>query len=158
MKTYGGVEVYADSHFLDLSTSCRSVVSFPPLRLSSRGKSPRYPLEKRLGGPQSRYGRHGENSWPYWDSNSDPLVVQPVESLYRRAPSSEPEADETDNLLLVYTARCQLLIARKRISAYSLSGWRRLPQHGAAAHGRGWTGTRTHRREDHKQKPAHILQ
>jgi hypothetical protein len=26
-----------------------------------RGKSPRYPLDRRLGGPQSRYGRCGEN-------------------------------------------------------------------------------------------------
>jgi hypothetical protein len=43
-------------------------------QLRSGGKSLRYPLDRRLGGPQSRYGRRGENSWPYRDSNSDPVV------------------------------------------------------------------------------------
>jgi hypothetical protein len=47
-----------------------------------RGESPRYPLDRRLGGPQSRSGRHGENYWPYRDSNSDSSVVQPVVSRY----------------------------------------------------------------------------
>jgi hypothetical protein len=38
------------------------VVSFEPRALYSRGKSPlpRYPLDRRLGGPQSRSGRRGE--------------------------------------------------------------------------------------------------
>jgi hypothetical protein len=40
-------------HFLDLGTSWRLVVSF-----TRRGKSPRYPLDMRLGGPQSRSGGH----------------------------------------------------------------------------------------------------
>jgi hypothetical protein len=31
-----------------------------PLPLYPRGESPRYPLYRRLGGPQSRSGRHGE--------------------------------------------------------------------------------------------------
>jgi len=30
-----------------------------------RGKSPRYPLDRRLGGPQSRSGRGGEVKNPY---------------------------------------------------------------------------------------------
>jgi hypothetical protein len=41
-----------------------------------------YPLDRRLGGPQSRSGRRGEYSGPYRDSNSDPSVVQPVASRY----------------------------------------------------------------------------
>jgi hypothetical protein len=49
-----------DPHFLDLGTSCRWVVSFTPLPLYLRGKSPLYPLYRRLGGPQSRFGRNGE--------------------------------------------------------------------------------------------------
>jgi hypothetical protein len=49
-----------DPHFLDLDTSWRSVVSFTPRPLYPRGKSPRYPLDRRLGGPQSRSGRRGE--------------------------------------------------------------------------------------------------
>jgi hypothetical protein len=36
------------------------VVSFTPLPLYPRGKSPRYPLDRRLDGPQSRSGRRGE--------------------------------------------------------------------------------------------------
>jgi hypothetical protein len=36
------------------------VISFTPLPLYPRRKSPRYPLYMRLGGPQSRSGRHGE--------------------------------------------------------------------------------------------------
>jgi hypothetical protein len=58
-----------DPYFLDLSPSWRWVVSFMHGPLYHRRKSPRYPLDRRLGGPQSRFGRSGENSWPYWDSN-----------------------------------------------------------------------------------------
>jgi hypothetical protein len=36
------------------------VVSFASLPLYPRGKSPRYPLDRRLGGPHSRSGRFGE--------------------------------------------------------------------------------------------------
>jgi hypothetical protein len=59
MKTYGGSGCL-DSRFLDLSTSWRWVVNFTPLALYPRGKSPRYPLDRRLGGSQSRSGRYGE--------------------------------------------------------------------------------------------------
>jgi hypothetical protein len=49
-----------DPHFLDLCTSWRWVVSFTPLTPYSRENSPRYPLDRRLGGPQSRSGLFGE--------------------------------------------------------------------------------------------------
>jgi hypothetical protein len=49
-----------DPHFLDLSTSWRWVVSFTPLPLFPRRKSPWYPLDKNLGWSQSRSGRRGE--------------------------------------------------------------------------------------------------
>jgi hypothetical protein len=48
------------SNILALSTCCRSVVSFTPLPLYPRGENPRYPLGRRLGGPQSQSGRCGE--------------------------------------------------------------------------------------------------
>jgi hypothetical protein len=54
----GSVCIYP--HCLDLGTSWRWVVRFTPLPLSTRGKSPRYPLDRRQGGPQSRSGRRGE--------------------------------------------------------------------------------------------------
>jgi hypothetical protein len=71
-----------------------------------RGKEPRYPLDRRLGGPQSQCGRRGENSWPYLDSNSDPSVVQPVASRY------------TD---LVIPAPKLLRNSRKFLSVYMVS-------------------------------------
>jgi hypothetical protein len=49
-----------DPHFLDLGTNWCWVVSFTPRPLYPRGKSPRYPLDRRLNGPQSRSGRRGE--------------------------------------------------------------------------------------------------
>jgi hypothetical protein len=59
---------------LYLGTKWRWVVSFTPRPLYPQGKSPWYPLEKRLGGLQSRSGRGGE------EENSQPLprLTQPV--------------------------------------------------------------------------------
>jgi hypothetical protein len=75
---------YIDPHLLDLGTSWRWMVSFTPLSLYPRGKSPRCLFHSRLGRPQSRSGWRGEkkNCWLYRDSNSDPSVVQPVASRY----------------------------------------------------------------------------
>jgi hypothetical protein len=49
-----------DPHFLDLETGWRWAVSFTPRPLCHRGKSPRYPVDRRLGGPQSRSGRRAK--------------------------------------------------------------------------------------------------
>jgi hypothetical protein len=68
-------------HFPDLGISWRWVVSFMPRPLYPRGKSPRYPLDRRAPEPVWTTLRR-ENSWPYRDSNCDPLVVQPVASRY----------------------------------------------------------------------------
>jgi hypothetical protein len=59
------------------------VVSFTPRQLYPREKSPRFPLDRRLGGSQKRSGCCGEGkkSFPYWDSNSDPSAIQPVAIL-----------------------------------------------------------------------------
>jgi hypothetical protein len=58
------------------------MVAFTARPLYPREKSPLDPLDRRLGGPQSRSGRLAENSWPYRDSNFDTSVVQPVASRY----------------------------------------------------------------------------
>jgi hypothetical protein len=65
-----GVEVSLHS-FFDLGTRCRWVVSFTPRLFYPQGKSPWYPLDRRLGGPQSRSGRGCEekNSQPLRESN-----------------------------------------------------------------------------------------
>jgi hypothetical protein len=67
MKTYwrsGGIT----SHILDLSTRWRWVVSFTPWLLYPQGKNPWYPLDRKLGGPQSCSGHGGE------EKNSQPLL------------------------------------------------------------------------------------
>jgi hypothetical protein len=62
------------------------VVSLTPRLLYPRGKSPQWPLERRLGGPQSRSGRGGE------EKHSQPLprielhnliLLARSQSLYR---------------------------------------------------------------------------
>jgi hypothetical protein len=45
--------------------------------LYRRRRSPRYPLDMKLGGPQMQFGRCGEEN-----SNSNPSVVQPIASRY----------------------------------------------------------------------------
>jgi hypothetical protein len=53
-----------NSTILYLGTRWRLLVSFTPLPLYPRGKSPRYPLDRRLGGPQSLSGHCGvENNF-----------------------------------------------------------------------------------------------
>jgi hypothetical protein len=54
---------------MEVSGQLHAPAALPP------GKSPRYPLDRRLGGPQSRSGRFGEEK--ILDSNSDPSVFQP---------------------------------------------------------------------------------
>jgi hypothetical protein len=56
------------------------VVNFTPLPLYSRGKNPRYPLVRRLGGFQSRSGRGGEGKKLYhaltgnWTPDVQPIA------------------------------------------------------------------------------------
>jgi hypothetical protein len=60
MKTYGGVEVQLQHsrlrHQKQVSGQLHAPAALPP------GNHPRYPLERRLGGPQSRSGRCGEEN------------------------------------------------------------------------------------------------
>jgi hypothetical protein len=49
-----------DPHILDLGTGWRSVVNFTARPLYSLGNRLLYPLDRRLGGTQSRSGRYGE--------------------------------------------------------------------------------------------------
>jgi hypothetical protein len=63
-------------HLLEVSGQVHTPVTLP------QGKGPWCPLDTRLGGPQSQSRQHGEHSWPYWDSNSNPSIIQPVASHY----------------------------------------------------------------------------
>jgi hypothetical protein len=72
------------STFFYLGTSWRWVFSFTPLQLYPRGKSHRYSLYRRFGGPQNRSGRYGEVKIldPTWTQTPTPRFVQPVASRY----------------------------------------------------------------------------
>jgi hypothetical protein len=59
------------------------VVSFTPLPLYPGGESPRYPLDRWLGGPQSQSGRRGEKKIVDPTGTRTPIsVVQSVASRY----------------------------------------------------------------------------
>jgi hypothetical protein len=49
-----------------------------------QGKSPWYPLDRRMDGPQSQSKHSVEEriSQPHWDSNPDHLIAQPIASVY----------------------------------------------------------------------------
>jgi hypothetical protein len=76
MKVYGRFEVIAPG-ILNLSIKCIWLVSFSPRPLYPRGNWTRYPLDRRLGGPQSRSGHYGEEKNPYSAGNRTPKD-QPV--------------------------------------------------------------------------------
>jgi hypothetical protein len=81
MKTYWGSAGIAPRN-LDLGTRWRWVVSFTPRPLYPQGNNIPYPLDKRLGGPQSRSGCGDEQkkTSPRRVSNPDRPIVQPVAS------------------------------------------------------------------------------
>jgi hypothetical protein len=58
------------------------VVSSKPLQLYPRGKSPRYPLDRILRGPQSRCGCCGEEN--------NLLPLHGIEARFLRCPASSP--------------------------------------------------------------------
>jgi hypothetical protein len=68
------------------------MVSFMPLPLYLRGKSPRYPLDRRLGGPQSRSVRRGEEKILdlIETLTPTPLSSSPVASRYTDCANPDP--------------------------------------------------------------------
>jgi hypothetical protein len=79
-----------DPRFLDLGTSW-SVASFTPWPLYPSRKGPRDALYRRLGGPQSRCGRRGEEKILYLTGTRTTTLDRPArsQSLYRlRYPGS----------------------------------------------------------------------
>jgi hypothetical protein len=65
---------------LDFGTGWRLVVSFTLLSLYSLGVSPRYRLDRRLGGPQRRSGFCGEEKC--CPAGNRTRAVQPVARRY----------------------------------------------------------------------------
>jgi len=58
------------------------VVTFTPQLFYTQGKNPWYPLDRRLGGPQSQSGHGGveKNSQPL--SGLEPLIIQLIAQCY----------------------------------------------------------------------------
>jgi hypothetical protein len=83
MKTYWGSGCIAPRIF-NLGISWRWIVSFTPRPLYPRDKSSRFPLDRRLGGPQRLSGCAGEekNSHHYPTGNWTPVVQPVAKSLY----------------------------------------------------------------------------
>jgi hypothetical protein len=76
MKMYWGSGGIAPRIF-DLSTRWRWVVSFTTRPLYPQRKNPRYPLDRRLGGPRSRSGCSGEEK-----NSQPPPGIEPLEPRY----------------------------------------------------------------------------
>jgi hypothetical protein len=67
------------STFIDLGSRWRCVVSYTNLPLYPRRKSPRYPLDRKLGGPRIRSGRCGEEkNHALLGIEPGPFIPQPV--------------------------------------------------------------------------------
>jgi hypothetical protein len=71
-------------HILDLSTRWRLVVSFMPQLLYPQGKSPWYPLDRRLVGSRVILDAVVKRKIPspHWESNPRTLTVKPVAQCY----------------------------------------------------------------------------
>jgi hypothetical protein len=81
MKAYwrsGGIA----PRILDLGTIWRWVVSFTPRNLYPQGNSPWYPLDRSLGGTQSRSGRGGEEKNFQPLPRLEPLIIQLAAQRY----------------------------------------------------------------------------
>jgi hypothetical protein len=105
-----------EPHFVYLETrsSWKWVISFTPLPLYPRGKNPSYPLDTRLGGPQSRSGRRGENSWPYRESC--------ITNRQIHAPSIDETNNETlilQDFVLLYLKETSLVTTKQNLTSSS---------------------------------------
>jgi len=83
MEAYWGGEVQLHAFFTSALNGGKWSVSFTPRPLYCLGKTPRYPLGKRLSGPQSRSERGGQE-YPFFTSagNGTPEVQSVAQSLY----------------------------------------------------------------------------
>jgi hypothetical protein len=84
MEVLGGRGGIAPTHSRPRHQMGVSGQHHAPAALYPRGKDPRYPLYRRLGGPQSRSGHRGYRKIlsPLPGSNPDRTAVQPVARHY----------------------------------------------------------------------------
>jgi hypothetical protein len=98
---------------LNLGTRWRWVVSFTPWPLYPQRKSPWYPLNRRLGGTQSRFERSGE------EKNSQPLPgIEPP------SPSPHPSAiplSYPGSFPFIWTVISSYTIFNRECSAWAIT-------------------------------------
>jgi hypothetical protein len=112
MNTYwgSGVQLHA---FFSLGTRWMWVVSFTPQPLYPQGKSPWYPMERGMGGPQSQSGRGGE------EKNSQ-LLPGPEHAIIQPLPSAVP-LSYPGSLRIPVPRYCQDSTLSASVPFYSLS-------------------------------------
>jgi hypothetical protein len=89
MKAYWGSGGIAPRIF-DLGTRWRWVVSFTPWPLYPQGKSPWYPLDRRLGGPQRRSWHSSEEKNSQLLPGLEPPIFQSIAQRYTNELSRLP--------------------------------------------------------------------
>jgi hypothetical protein len=82
MKAYSRVEVQLHE-FFDLGSRWWWAASFMPRLLYRQRKSSWYRLDRRLGGPQNRYRRDGEEKNSQLLSRLETPIIQPVAQCRR---------------------------------------------------------------------------
>jgi hypothetical protein len=109
------------STILDLGTRWRWVVSFTPRPVYSRGNSPRYPLDRRLGRPQSWFGHCGVETNVLSLPGIEPRPCNPYPSLYRLSYSGSIQHSRR-NLIEIRSALSEMkLIYRNTISPFFIT-------------------------------------
>jgi hypothetical protein len=109
----------------DLSNSCRSVVSFTlrPLYLQRRRKIPRYPLNKRLGGPHSRCGQFGEGYVAPLLRNLTLMSLMPSPSPAGYTESAAKQSFINIGLIMIYDLRHAILMTQFNENTKQRSYW-----------------------------------
>jgi hypothetical protein len=138
MKACGG-SGWIDPRFLDFGTIWRWVVSFTPRLLYPREKNPRYPLDRRLGGPQSRSGQFIEVK------NLDPTGTR---TPTRRSSSPYPVA--------IPTTLTRLMISNMLVEKKSIEGGVIWPQQTAPWRYRALRGMSDSRHCSYTKKRDHV--
>jgi hypothetical protein len=100
METLGGERRYSSYSFSTSALDRGEWSASRPGRALPRGKDPQYPLDRRLGGPQSRSGHRGKILCPRRGSNPDRPVVQPVVRHYTAWATPAPPYTFTPRFLL----------------------------------------------------------
>jgi hypothetical protein len=117
---------YIAPSLLDLGTSWRGVVSFMPMLRFPRGKSPRYPLDRKWGGSQSRHGQYGEVKTLHSIGTRTPTLSNREEQNEHETRLSFPFSFEIMTALILTatsSARSPKLVPRHRYLFLEWSRW-----------------------------------